>query len=502
MRRSASRSGALREPIRGSARFRGRFPLGLFHLPLAFVSGERDAVVAWLEQTRRRRRVPNRTDRQTGLRRLPRPLVALFAVLGLAFVSGCATIPPPRALWNMHVPAPKPGTDRTAFNLSVYDNVGDWVQTRYYDASYNGADWAAARARHREAAAVAKDDAELYRAINDLLRELNDRHTRAQPASDFERTFWQRNVVLGWRSTEVPGATDGRRLITEVFPKSAAEAAGVKPGWILLACDGRPPTELLAHGPLTEGQRVRCDFLTEREIPQMLVIAARQITIPTYRVVEQVAEGTFLVRFDRFDFESAHWVREQVKAHQNAKALIFDVRRNPGGNLFALSSILGDIFPHAIAIGDMVHRGDPALWPRLMPQWGGPRYSGKVAVLVSRYTASAAEVFAQLVQENGRGIVVGEKSSGTLLTVVFWPLAGGGKLWLSVYDYHSPKGVRVEHRGVEPDFAVSNDAPPSLYAADDPVIRTAVDALHRPTGAPPVRAARERANSFGKRVLR
>ncbi|HVS53186.1 MAG TPA: S41 family peptidase [Opitutaceae bacterium] len=406
------------------------------------------------------------------------------------FFAGCATIPPPRALANLATPAPATGADRTAFNVSVYDNVWRWIDARYYDANFNGADWPAARERHRADAAAAKNDAELYAAINAMLDELHDRHTRAQPAEEFARSFRHLNIVLGWRSRELPGATDGRRLVTEVFPDSAAAAAGVRVGWTLLACDGRPPLEVVGPGKLTEGQQVRCDFLTERGEPRTLVLAGRRMAVPTYRAVREVAPEIFLLRFDGFDMPSAHWVREQVTAHAKAKALIFDLRGNPGGHVFALASILGDVFPRPVDLGQLVHRGHVAWWHHLLLQRGGPRYGGKIAVLTSEGTTSAAEIFSQLVQENGRGIIVGQKTGAALLTSVFWPLAGGGKLWLSVYDYHSPKGSRVEGRGVIPDVAVPVPETPSADE-NDPVVRAALDALAREAraGALPAKSA-------------
>jgi carboxyl-terminal processing protease len=384
---------------------------------------------------------------------------------------------------NLATPAPAADADRTKFNLSVYDNVWRWIDTRYYDANFNGADWPAARERHRAAAAAAKNDAELYTAINAMLDELRDRHTHAQPADEFARSFRHLNIVLGWRSRELPGATDGRRVIIEVFPGSAAADAGVRVGWTLVACDGRPPLEVVGPGKVAEGQAVRCDFLTETGEAKTLTIAGRRMIVPTYRAVREVAPEIFLLRFDGFDMPSAHWVREQVRAHASAKALIFDLRGNPGGHVFALASILGDVFPQPVDLGELVHRGHVAWWHHFLLQRGGPRYAGKIAVLVSGGTTSAAEIFSQLVQENGRGIIVGQKTGAALLTSVFWPLAGGGKLWLSVYDYRSPKGSRVEGRGVSPDIVVPVPETPTADE-NDPVVRAAIEALSSVGGSP------------------
>ena len=412
-------------------------------------------------------------------RRFARASLLACTLLLSWFATGCAVIPPPRALYNLAKSAPATGEDRTAFNRSVYDNVGNWVRDNYYDPQYNGVDWPAARERHRAAAEAATNDAELYTAINALLAELKDKHTYAQPSDEFMRSFWRRNIVLGWRAIPVPEATDGRRRLTEVFPGSPAAEAGVREGWFIVTCDGRPPAEVVGAGKLAEGQRVVCEFLTESGETRTLTITAREMVVPVFREVKAVAEGIYSIRFDQFDRVSAKWVREQVRAHQDAKAIIFDLRGNPGGHFFALGSIVGDVFPEAIPLGELVHRGRPAYWHRWVGQRGGARYGGKIAVLVSPFTTSAAEIFSQLVQENGRGVVVGQTTGGSLLTTVFWPLAGGGKLWLTVYDYHSPKGTRVEGRGVIPDIVVAAPAEGARTDENDPALKAAIEILSR-----------------------
>lgn len=379
--------------------------------------------------------------------------VLAFALGG--FFSGCATIPPPRAALNLLTPRPSASTDRTRYNLAVYDNVWNWVYSDYYDERFNGVDWPAARLRHRDAAARAQTEAALYTAINALLGELKDQHTHAAMAEEFASTFAHRNAVLGLRTLPTGRPPDSRRRVTEVLAGTPADSAGVKPGWILLSCNGRPPTEVIGPGKLRDGEVVRCVFQTNATGERTLEIRAKLMVVPPYRSVRQVADQIYLLRFDNFDMPSARWVREQLRTHRDAKGIIFDLRGNPGGHVFALGSILGDVFERRVATGQLVHRGKAAHWDRLISQRGGARYAGPLVVMVSQYTTSAAEIFAQLIQDYGRGKLVGEKTAGVMLTSIFWPLPGGGKLQMSVYDYRSPKGRRLEGNGVQPDVTVA-----------------------------------------------
>lgn len=402
---------------------------------------------------------------------------ALLVGIALFLASGCATIPPPRAAWNLMARVPAPGHDRSSYNLSVYDNAWNWVYRGYYDANFNGVDWRAARDRHRAAAAAARDDSALYAAINALLDELKDRHTHADDAQEFASLFRHINAVIGLRTESVPQAADGRRHVIEVLAGAPAAQAGVQVGWWLLTCNGRPPAEVLGPGRLQDGDVVRCEFLAPDNVHHTMELTARRLSFPPFRSVRELDDHVLLLRFDSFDMPSAQWLREQLLAHPSKKAVILDLRGNTGGHIFALGAVLGDVFSSPVDMGEMVHRGETSRWHRSVSQRGGAKYAGPLAVVVSHDTASAAEIFAQLIQDYGRGKVVGTRSAGAMLTSVFWPLAGGGKLQLSVYDYRSPKGRRLEGNGVAPDVVVEppeENAPPNQ---DDRMIKAAVEVL-------------------------
>ena len=93
--------------------------------------------------------------------------------------------------------------------------------------------------------------------------------------------------------------------------------------------------------------------------------------------------------------------------------------------------------------------------------------------------ASAAELTPAALQEAGRGLVVGEKTPGSVLIAQESDLPDGGRLTLSRADFVTVRGVRLEKRGVTPDIA----APRTLAqrrAGQDPALEAAIAALRRP----------------------
>lgn len=418
--------------------------------------------------------------------RRPHPLRLLLALAAL-LLGGCATIPPPAAALNYLSPAaPGAPAKRAVFNARVYDQAADWIARRYYDPACNGADWPAARARHRPAALNATSDAELYAALNALLGELRDEHTRALSPQEVAQFRRRQSNLLGFRTG--PGADrPGARRILAVFPGSPAALAGVQPGWILVTADDRPPGDVLGLGKLADGQLVRCDFLDALGRPLRLELRARRLVYPPVRDARRLAGDVLLLSFDSFDLPAARWLRAELKRHPPTGGLILDLRDNVGGEARALAAILAEIFPSRAAIGRVRARGETRTAPRRSPRHpAAAHYAGPLAVLVSDYSASAAEILAAVVQHERRGTIVGASTPGNVLVCVRWPLPGGGELQLSVYDYIGPDGRRLEGRGVTPDLAV----PPVPGAIPDPQLEAALATVrHLPATSPPSAAS-------------
>jgi carboxyl-terminal processing protease len=410
-----------------------------------------------------------------------RQRTSLILALAALLLGGCATVPPPASIFNYASSAgPTVPAQRAAFNARVYGQTADWISRRYYDPSFNGADWPASVAHHRPAALNATSDTELYAALNALLAELRDEHTHALSPLEIEQWHRRRSFLLGFRSDPAPGQPKARRILA-VFPDSPAARAGVQPGWILLAADDRPPMEVLGVGKLADGQLVRCEFLDALGQPRHLELRAEKLEYPPVRESRMLPGDVLLLTFDRFDLPAARWLRAELKRHRPAGGVVLDLRGNAGGEARALAAIVAELFPGRVDLGAVRGRGTSDAAPRRSPSHPfAAHYDGPLAVLVSEASASAAEIFASVVQREHRGAIVGTATAGNVLVCVHWPLPGGGQLQLSVYDYVGPDGLRLEGRGIAPDVVVE----PAPGVDPDPQLEAALRSLH-PT--PPAR---------------
>jgi carboxyl-terminal processing protease len=399
--------------------------------------------------------------------------LCLAAALALTALPGCVGV------WG-RAPAtpsdaPVAADSREAYNRRVYDVAWDAVRRHYYAADMHGVDWSAARDRHRAQAEAAADDEALYDAINELLGELNDDHTYAASPEEVLEDRRHQGVLVGLISSPY-GEQDLQRLVLDVLPGSSAAASGVQPGWVLQRVDGRPPSEVLGPGRLQDGQKVRCEFVDNTNTPRLLTLTATPVSVDPIHTTRVLEGGVVLMRFDQFDLEIARWVRAQLKAHRKAPAIIVDLRQNPGGEALALARALGEFFPHSVPMGRFVRRSGVDESLRASPGLVGARYPGAVAVLVSENSGSSSEIFAHAMQEQKRGIVLGTKTAGAVLGAETDGLPGGGELQVSVRDYLTADGKRLEGAGVTPDIVVETTVD-DLRAGRDPVLEAALARL-------------------------
>lgn len=86
-----------------------------------------------------------------------------------------------------------------------------------------------------------------------------------------------------------------------------------------------------------------------------------------------------------------------------------------------------------------------------------PQFQGPVFVLTSSRSLSAAEIAADALKSIGRAKIIGEKTSGAVLSSKLFDIPGGFHLRVPIADYYSITGARLEGVGVSPDIAVSAD---------------------------------------------
>src|SRR5208282_1784595 len=123
------------------------------------------------------------------------------------------------------------------------------------------------------------------------------------------------------------------------------------------------------------------------------------------------------------DEQALNHITDIARKH---KALILDLRGNPGGLETALELMVGSVMDHDVSIGKRVmRRGEK---PLVAKSHGHDAFSGQLIVVVDSRSASAAELFARVVQIEHRGTLIGDLTSGAVMESIYHPFQEGGQI--------------------------------------------------------------------------
>ncbi len=148
---------------------------------------------------------------------------------------------------------------------------------------------------------------------------------------------------------------------------------------------------------------------------------------------------------------------------EKPKAVVIDLRDNPGGYVKSLEEFAGHFESQTVTMADTIWRKKDEPFKA---KSSGPHYAVPLVILVDSRSSSAAEIFARHFQRTGRGTVIGDLSSGRVNTSRVYPeQIGTDKLLpfavqISVARVVFPDGEELEGHGVKPDV-------PCLPGEDD-----------------------------------
>lgn len=279
-------------------------------------------------------------------------------------------------------------------------------------------------------------------------------------------------------------------LIEKVADNSGAQNAGLRAGDYITHVDG---VSIIGSSTADAQSKIRGVKGTSVELT--ILRDGQQLVMDVVRgtVLNPVAEGVMLrdnvglLTIYQFDVDCA---KEAIAAIENlqkkgAKALILDVRCNPGGLKTELVSLLDYLAP-----GDklLFHSVDyDGKEEKIYSKGTGLAEQIPIAVLINEQSYSAAEFFAAALQEYGCVTTVGEHTTGKGYYQTDLPLSDGSVIHLSVGKFYTPNGVNLaEAKGIKPmiEIKLSKEQKEALLADElapesDPQIQAAIETVLR-----------------------
>jgi carboxyl-terminal processing protease len=420
------------------------------------------------------------------LERFAPPLAALAASLAVSLA-----------------PCPAPASAITANNL-LFLEAWRAVDKAYVDKTFNGVSWFKYREDTVKKTPMDSTE-ETYAAIRAMLAKLDDPFTRfLEPekyaqlsestmsanvtgvgvemayGDDADATSAVSRVALDVvRSASA--ARDAPIVVVAPTPGGPADVAGVRPRDVIIAVDGVPVAGLSLYevadalrGP--ENSKVRVDLTRDEGLGERKTVAI-EVTRKKYALVPVQSalcappgteesggakRAVEYVRLTTFNQLSGAKVKAAIDegVRGGADAFVLDLRNNSGG-LFPGALEIAEAFMNKVTIvsiadsngvRDVFEAGTNATAPASAP----------LTVLVNEGTASASEVLAGALRDNGRAKVVGTTTFGKGLIQTVVPLADGSAVSVTVAKYQTPSGADINKVGIAPD------APAPKIAAEEP----------------------------------
>ncbi len=193
---------------------------------------------------------------------------------------------------------------------------------------------------------------------------------------------------------------------------------------------------------------------------------------------EDVGDDLEILKMPEFFFNENE-AEDMVNRARKHKALIIDLRSNPGGAVISLKALLGRMFENDIKIGDRVERNKTE---KMDAKSHHNPFTGKLVVLVDSRSASCSELFARMVQIEKRGVVIGDHSSGSVMESLHYNYQTGLDIVaffgasITDADVVMTDGKSLEHVGVTPDEVMVPTAA-DLANGRDPVLAHAAETL-------------------------
>ncbi|MFL9584025.1 S41 family peptidase [Stenotrophomonas sp. AB1(2024)] len=342
---------------------------------------------------------------------------------------------------------PERGGDAASTEEAVTSRV-PLEEIRRYVAVYN-----AVRAAYVEPV----DDKKLMQsAIRGLLLDL-DPHSTYFDKEDAEAFDEQAEGAYEGIGVELQQQPDNSSLkVISPIDDTPAAKAGILAGDLIIAIDGKPISAIEATEPLRgkAGSKVILTIVREGKLKPFDVPITRE-TIRVTSVRSRMLEpGYGYVRLSTFqadtgaDFQK-HVAQLQQQAGGKLKGLVLDLRSNPGGLLTAAVQVADDLLDKGNIVST---RGRIAISDARFDATPGDLLQGaQVVVLTDAGSASASEVLAGALRDNGRARVIGSRTFGKGSVQTVLPLDNGDSVKLTTARYYTPSGKSIQATGIVPD---------------------------------------------------
>lgn len=300
-----------------------------------------------------------------------------------------------------------------------------------------------------------KKETGVYRG---LMEAMDDPYTEYMtPAEYKEQQQETSGEYVGIGISVSKDASSNEVKVIKVFPDSPAEDAGIANGDIIIAADGYTASDLSLSDftKRIKGKKGSSVTIVYSHNGEKHTVKVRRdsVTSPSvWGTMLDKEDGIGYINIAEFNGTTTEEFEKELKTQkkQGMKAVIYDLRTNPGGLVDSVTKILDDILPKGTTVYMMDKYGKKTTYT------SDDKKQEKLptVVLVSGDTASAAEIFSGAVRDFKYGTLIGTKTFGKGIVQQEFTLGDGSALKMTVERYFTPDGECIHKKGIKPDIVL------------------------------------------------
>jgi C-terminal processing protease CtpA/Prc len=360
----------------------------------------------------------------------------------------------------------------------MLDDIKDVIKFNYYDSKLRGIDIDEKVKQYKAIIKTCKTNGEVFRVIAQLFLDFKDSHMFFIPQSRINR------INYGF-TTKVYGDSV---YIVSVRKGSDTESKGVKVGFKLKAINNYEATResnwILTYlfNILEPRESINLSIVDFEGNAKEIVINAKVYTPeelqklskefnktlkenkekPKEYKCHELSKKLIVCKFYSFSVDK-DVVDNMMKEVSDYESFILDLRNNGGGYITTMKHFIGYFFDKDVVIGTEKTR--TSMKTVKAESHGKKTYNGKLTILIDSNSASASEVMSRVIQLNKRGKIIGDRSSGSVMASIQYPMTYqiGGidsttfsnyAVSVTVADLIMDDEMSLENIGVIPDTKI------------------------------------------------
>ena len=293
-------------------------------------------------------------------------------------------------------------------------------------------------------------------AIEAVLKASGDQWANYFPkasVANFKKTLQGRYSGVGiWVRKNSSGVLE----VSSVQKGSPAAIAGIKPLDNLLEINGTSTDGLSIASAvaLLRGKAESSVKLQLQRSQDSFAVSIKRSSVLTDDVTaNQIAKGIVYIQVNAITTQTTSDVKLALNKYKHSQGIILDLRDNPGG-LIAEAVNLCSLFLSEGTVVSYNRKGDSDV---VLTSTNSSPDTSPMTILISRSTASSAEVIAGAMQDRNRAVILGEKSYGKGTVQEILNLFDGSQIEITVGKYRTPAGRIIDQVGITPDLLVSDN---------------------------------------------